>query len=224
MAKKLALIHTGSFLVPMFEQLVKQAMPDVTLYNIVDDSLIKQTIAANELTPLTSRRLAGYIASAEQAGVDAIVVTCSSVGPAVDAYMPFVGVPLLRIDQAMADAAVGIGKRIGVVATLPTTLKPTVDLVRTRAAVQNRDVDIVEKLCEGAFEAVSNGDGETHDRIVREGLLSLMLDVDVIVLAQASMARVVDSLPDEERKVPILSSPKLGIEAARQVLEGKIAG
>lgn len=65
---------------------------------------------------------------------------------------------------------------------------------------------------------------EAHDRIVREGLLSLMLDVDVIVLAQASMARVVDSLPDEERKVPILSSPKLGIEAARQVLEGKIAG
>lgn len=219
MTKKLTLIHTGTFLVPMFEQLVKAAMPDVTLYNIVDDSLIKQTIAANELTPLTSRRLAAHIASAEEAGSDAIVVTCSSVGPAVDAAQAFVGVPLLRIDQAMADVAVATGTRIGVAATLPTTLKPTADLVRNRAAAAGKAVEIIEKLCEGAFAAVASGDGATHDRIVAEGLKELMESADVIVLAQASMARVVDALPDEAKKVPILSSPQLGIEAAARLLD-----
>lgn len=218
MTKKLTLIHTGTFLVPMFEQLVKAAMPDVTLYNIVDDSLIKQTIAANELTPQTSARLAAQISLAEDAGSDAIVVTCSSVGPAVEAAQAFVSVPLLRIDQAMADVAVATGTRIGVAATLPTTLLPTAELVRNRAAAAGKEVEIIEKLCDGAFAAVVAGDGETHDRIVAEGLKELMESADVIVLAQASMARVVDALPDAAKKVPILSSPKLGIEAAAQLL------
>jgi hypothetical protein len=35
---------------------------------------------------------------------------------------------------------------------------------------------------------------------------------DVVVLAQASMARVVDALKPEDKPVPILSSPRLAIE------------
>ena len=96
-------------------------------------------------------------------------------------------------DEAVriADAANG---RIGVIATLPTTLEPTRALIEARAAAQGREVQTVSHLCDGAFQAVSSGDTETHDRIVREGLLALMDQVDVIVLAQASMARVVDTL------------------------------
>jgi len=218
--KTLALIHTGTFLVPVFAELVKETMPHVRVFNIVDESLLHNTIAAKRLTPLTARRLAGYIESAEEAGADVIMVTCSSVGPAVEASWPFAAVPVLRVDQPMADEAVRVGRRIGVIATLPTTLQPTADLVRARAAAQGRDVEIVEHLCEGAFEAVSSGDGETHDRIVAAGLRDLMGQVDAVVLAQASMARVVDSLPAEEKTTPIFSSPRLGLEAARKALEG----
>ena len=217
--KTLALIHTGTFLVPVFAGLVREAMPDVNVFNIVDESLLDETIAANELTPLTARRLAGYIESAEEAGADLIMVTCSSVGAAVDAARPFAGVPLLRVDQAMADEAVRVGRRIGVIATLPTTLQPTAELVRARAAAQGREVQIVEKLCAGAFEAVKAGDGETHDRIVAAGLRELMGQVDAVVLAQASMARVVETLAEEERTTPIFSSPRLGVEAAKRALQ-----
>lgn len=219
MPKRLALIHTGNFLVPIFTQLVRETMPDVELFNIADDSLIQNTIAANELTPLTSRRLAGYIQSAEDAGADVVMVTCSSVGPAVEAARPFVGVPVLRVDEPMADEAVRMGSRIGVIATLPTTLEPTRALIEARAAAQGREIQTVAHLCSGAFEAVSAGDTETHDRIVREGLLALMDQVDVIVLAQASMARVVDTLSEAEKRVPILSSPRLGVAAAKKAIE-----
>ena len=71
---------------------------------------------------------------------------------------------------------------------------------------------------QAAFDAVAAGDGETHNRLVAEGLQALMDKVDVIVLAQASMAWVVDALPEDAKQVPILSSPRLGIEAVRQVL------
>ena len=219
MKKTLALIHTGTFLVPVFERLVKEVMPGVSLFNIVDESLLKNTIAEKRLTPLTARRLAGYIESAEEAGADVIMVTCSSVGPAVDAARPFAAVPVLRVDQAMADQAVRVGRRIGVIATLSTTLKPTADLVRARAEVQGRDVEIVEKLCDGAFEAVAAGDGATHDRIVAAALRELMTQVDAVVLAQASMARVVDGLAEDEKTVPIFTSPRLGVEAAKAALE-----
>lgn len=217
--KTLALIHTGTFLAPVFGELVKELIPEVKVFNIVDESLLNNTIAEGRLTPLTARRLAGYVESAEEAGADVIMVTCSSVGAAVDAARPFAGVPLLRVDQAMADEAVRVGRRIGVIATLPTTLKPTAELVRARAAAQGREVQIVEKLCEGAFEAVSAGDGATHDRIVAAGLRELMGEVDAILLAQASMARVVQTLAPEEKTTPIFSSPRLGVEAARRALE-----
>ncbi len=219
MAKRLALIHTGSFLAPIFTKMVQAAMPDVEVFNIVDESLIQNTIAANQLTPLTSRRLASYIESAEEAGADVIMVTCSSVGPAVEAARPFVSVPVLRVDEPMADQAVRMASKIGVIATLPTTLEPTRALVQARADAQGKPIEITTHLCQGAFQAVAAGDTETHDRIVREGLKALMDQVDVIVLAQASMARVVDTLGEDEKKVPILSSPQLGVEAAKKTIE-----
>jgi Asp/Glu/hydantoin racemase len=219
MSKRLALIHTGSFLVPAFAEICRTVMPDVNVFNIVDDSLIQDTVAANELTPRTSRRLAGYIEAAEDAGADVILVTCSSVGPAVEAARPFTDVPVLRIDEPMADEAVRLGSKVGVIATLSTTLEPTRALIQARAEAQARDIVVTTHLCSGAFEAVSAGDSATHDRIVREGLKDLMDQVEVVVLAQASMARVVDTLSDEEKKVPILSSPQLGIEAAKAVLD-----
>jgi Asp/Glu/hydantoin racemase len=218
MSRTLAIIHTGAFLAPVFTNLCKEIMPDVKVFNIVDESLINSTIAANQLTASTSRRLARYLESAEEAGADAILVTCSSVGPAVEAARPFVNVPVLRVDQPMADEAVGIGRRIGVIATLPTTLEPTVNLIKARAAAQGREVEIVAHLCEQAFQALTSGDTETHDRIVAAGLKELMDKVDVVVLAQASMARVADTIPEAEKRVPVLSSPRFGVEAAKKTL------
>ena len=218
MPQKLVLVHTARSLVDKFTDLCHTAMPDVDVVHVVDESLIQDTIAAGQLTPATSRRLADHIAQAEAAGADTILVTCSSVGPAVDAARPQIHVPLLRVDQPMADRAVSMAHRIGVIATLSTTLEPTTALVHARAAAHGRSVEVVTYLCEGAFQALQAGDVATHDRMVRAGLAELGSQVEVIILAQASMARVADQIPEQERIVPILSSPQLGVEAARQAL------
>lgn len=219
MPQRLALIHTASFLSGVFGDLCTDVMPEIDTFNIVDESLIGNTIAAGHLTPNTSKRVAQYIQSAEEAGADVILVTCSSIGPAVEAARPFVNVPVLRIDEPMANLAVQTGDRIGVIATLSTTLEPTIALVQARAIAQNKNPEIVSHLCDGAFDAVISGDTNTHDRIVGNGLRELIPKVDVIVLAQASMARVVDTLSEEEKTVPILSSPRLGIEATKTVID-----
>lgn len=217
--KTLGLVHTSATLVPVFAELCSKYLPGVKIFNIVDDSLIKNTISCGELTASTSKRVVNYAASAEEAGADYILFTCSSIGPAVETAATLTGVPVLRVDQPMADKAVSSGKKIGVIATLSTTLEPTSDLVRRRAIAAGKEIELKAILCEGAFDALMSGDAATHDKKVGDALKQLVNEVDVVVLAQASMARVVDTLSDAEKKVPILASPPIAMEYLKEVLK-----
>ena len=217
--KKLGLIHTSATLVPMFAQLCKEKLPGTETFNIVDDSLVKGIISAGRITPAISARVANYLKSAESAGADQILVTCSSIGPAVEAAAKLIAVPVLRVDQPMADQAVLTGKKIGVIATLRTTLEPTADLISRRAALAGKQIELTSRLCEGAFEALMAGDAAAHDAKVAAALKELSRQVDVIVLAQASMARVVDTLPAPDKTVPILASPGIAIEYLATILK-----
>jgi Asp/Glu/hydantoin racemase len=216
--KRLGLVHTSATLVPIFAQLCKDKLPGVEVFNIADDSLVKGIREAGSLTAQISRRVAGYLESAELAGADYIMVTCSSIGPAVEAGAKLIGVPVLRVDQPMADQAVATAKKIGVIATLATTLEPTADLIRRRAEKAGKNIEITSRLCEGAFEALMSGDAATHDAKVAAALKELSKQVEVIVLAQASMARVVDTLAAEDKRVPILASPGIAVDYLATVL------
>ncbi|MGN6819002.1 MAG: aspartate/glutamate racemase family protein [Sphingomonas sp.] len=216
----LGLIHNSPVLAPIFNEIAARVMPDVRLLHFVDESTIKNTIAAGHLQKATMRQVIRLVGSSFDAGCDAALVTCSSIGRAVDMAAELYEQPVLRVDRAMAEKAVSTGKRIGVVATLSTTLEPTAELVRRVADEQGKQIEIVEHLCQGAFDAVMAGDGATHDRIVGEGLTEGMKGVDAIVLAQASMARVVASLPEGAVSTPVYSSPELGMLHARDVLAG----
>jgi Asp/Glu/hydantoin racemase len=215
----IALIHTSASMIPLFKGLADELLPrHVTLFNVVDESLLCDIIREGGCPPLTARRLVGHVLSAEQAGADHILVTCSSMGPAVDAAQALVSATVCRVDTPMADAAIAAGRRIGVIATLPSTLKPTADLIARRAHAAGRSVQLETRLVDGAFAAVISGDGPRHDALVAAGLRALLPRVDVIVLAQASMARVVESLPAADRSIPILSSPRLAMQHLAQLL------
>lgn len=217
----LALIHTSPVLTKMFGRLCAKELPGVDVFHMVDESLIQDTIRTGHVRKLTVRRLLGMIESAHEAGADAVMVTCSSLGEAAATAQQLFDFPVIRVDEAMAEAAVRKGERLGVLATLRTTLEPTVALLRQKAAATGRKLELVECLCSGAFDAVLAGDTATHDRIVRAALINEMRSVDAVVLAQASMARVVDSMPQGSLAVPVLSSPELSIEQAREML-GKL--
>lgn len=219
MTRTLALLHTSPTLTPLFNTLAAKHLPGVRVLHFVDESLIKNTIASGRLEKSTMRRLINLVGSSFDAGADVAMMTCSSVGPAVDIAATLYDKPVLRVDAPMAEAAVAQGRRIGVLATLSTTMNPTVELVRRKAAEAGRDIEIVEHLCAGAFEAVMAGDGATHDRIVAQAIRENMKGVDAIVLAQASIARVLESLPPDQIPAPVFASPELGILNAHKTLE-----
>jgi Asp/Glu/hydantoin racemase len=217
--KQIAMIHTVTALVPVFAELLQKELPAWESFNIVDESLLRNTIRTGELSVTTMRRLAGYVWSAADAGADAVMVTCSSLGPAVEAAMPLAPVKLFRVDEAMADAAVVDAQRIGVLATLQTTLVPTCALIERRAQQRGRTVTLVRSLCPGAFDRLQRGDRDGHDEAIKSAFAAMASTVEVVVLAQASMARVVDSLAGGQGQPPVLSSPRLAVERLRQTLQ-----
>jgi Asp/Glu/hydantoin racemase len=219
----LAFIHTSHVLIPLFSGLARKILPEIEVFHISDESMIRATMRAGGMTATTRRRLLATINSAREAGAGAVMVTCSSIGEGTTLARQVFDFPIFRIDEAMADAAVQSGRRIGVAATLRTTLEPTIRLLNEVAAGRGREITVVPSLCEGAFEAVLAGDTERHDSILMDSLHRLRSDVDVVVLAQASMARVVDQM-HSNGGAPILSSPELALRAVSKVLTPATAG
>ncbi|MEJ1931642.1 aspartate/glutamate racemase family protein [Nostoc sp. NIES-2111] len=177
MARPLAVIHTVTALVPVFDELIGRHLPNWKPFNIVDESLLRITIGEGSLSQRTIRRFAGYVWSAADAGAEAILVTCSSLGRAVDEVAHLSPVPLVRVDLGMVDRALETGGRIGVLATLRTTLEPTTALVRRRAGEMKRDPDIQSLVVDGAFEQLSKGNREEHDRRIVESVNILSVPV-----------------------------------------------
>jgi Asp/Glu/hydantoin racemase len=199
-------------MIPVFKSLADELLKGEKLFNMVDESLLCDIIGHGCCPPATAKRLAGHVMAADEAGASHILVTCSSMGRAVEASRALVKATVLRVDEPMADQAVRTGSRIGVIATLPSTLEPTVALIKARGSAAGKPVELTSQVVQGAFDAVISGNGAKHDELVGAALRDLAKKVDVIVLAQASMARVVDSLAPQDKPVPILSSPRSAIE------------
>lgn len=219
--KKLALVHTSFVFIlreKMLQEIIADLLTDVQIINIVDDSLLAQVMDKGEITPPIIRRMCDYFVAAEVAGADVILNTCSSLGPAADVARKLVRIPVVKIDEPMAEKAVLEAERIGVLATVPTTLRPTADLIKEKASIVNKSVSVEEHLCGDAFKVLTSGDVVKHDDLVTEGANRLAREVDFIVLAQCSMARLAPRL-SKETGLPVLSSPRLGVERVKKILE-----
>jgi Asp/Glu/hydantoin racemase len=216
--KTVFVIHTSFALVDVLNALFRQELPKVRIVNIVDDSLLADVRAVGHVPPSVVRRMVGYAVLAQSSGANAIFNVCSSVGEVADVMRQAVDIPVVKIDDAMTSDAVERGKQIAVVATLPTTLGPTARLVERKAAEAKKDVHVHRHLAEGAFDVLVGGDAQKHDEMVAAEIIKAARKRDVVVLAQASMARIVPQLGDRV-SVPVLSSPLSGVKDLKRVVD-----
>ena len=200
----------------MMNDLFDEILPGIRRINIVDDSLLPDVIHAGKIEPAVEARMELCVRAAERTGADVIFSLCSSLGPAVDKAKALVHVPVLKIDEAMAVEAVKRGRRIAVMATVPTTLGPTVDMVRSKA--EAGAVEVRPVLVEGAFDKLMCGLKSEHDTQVLDCAARLAGSADVIVFAQASMTRLAEAA-SKCSQIPVLTSPRLGIENLKALLE-----
>ncbi len=216
----LAFIHTGSVVIPPTNDIVRRLMPGVRIVNFLDDSIVAEISRERAIVPPVRRRLERIAECASEAKADAIVITCSSISEMAGTVAEASGLPVFKIDEAMAEEAVRLGTRIGVLATLATTLDPTCRLIESKAQEAGKEITIRRELAHAAFEQLVQGNTQAHDQILRAALAELATTEDVIVLAQASMARLIDQ-SSRAGPVSILASPLLGLTFIRSQLAAR---
>lgn len=187
MSVRVGVLHTVPALVPVFHGLLTERRGDLDIVHTADPSLLARAIAGG-ITGDVEADLRRHLTAMRDGGAEAVLVTCSSIGEAATDAAATVGVPLVRVDAAMADEAVRRARagrgRILVLATLAATLGPTGRLVQAGAG---QDVAVTARVVEGAADARAAGDLARHDRLIGDAIADAA-EVDVIVLAQASMA------------------------------------
>lgn len=213
-----ALISTGMVVVEPIKRLILEILADTKVMNIVDESVAVELKEHGGITVPVIRRICRYAIGVEEAGAEAVLVTCSSISPVVDKVQPLLRIPIVKIDEAMAEKAVEIGTRIGVVATVFTTLDPTVSLIKDKAQSKGKKIEIRTALCEDALKFLLSGDTALHDRLLSQEIQNMSQKmVDVIVLAQASMERIVPIMKNQIG-IPLLTSPRLGVTRLKEIL------
>jgi len=116
--------------------------------------------------------------------------------------------PVLKIDDPMMAEAARTGARIGLLCTTTSTVEPSSALLASHAAAQGRTVTITPRIEAEAYNALIQGDRARHDAIVHAAARELAAGVDVLVLAQASLARLRDDIAGAVA-CPVLASPPL---------------
>lgn len=219
---KVGLVYTSTTpeLIADVEREVKaQLGEEAELYSLQDPSILAEVRDAGYVTTAPAARLMGMYMKAAEEGCDAILNLCSSVGEVADAMQDaarYLGVPIVRVDEEMCREAVRNGKRIGVMATLPTTLEPTKNTVKRVAREMNHPVTLVDCLVDGAFGL----DQAQFKARLTESAKTIIDQVDVIVLAQGSMAYAAAEMSELFGK-PVYGSPAFGAAALKAALVSK---
>ena len=216
--KRLALIHTvnwyqNSVNKPFADPWLRDN-PDVEVFNIMDDSLLADSLASDGATPAVIKRLQYYVMAAESMGADVAMITCTTVGEASWVARKYASIPVFNIDEPMAREAVRLGRRLGIVATVPTSPAASKRLLERTAAEAGVPVQIEIALNEKAFEHLQKGEIDRHNQLVHQEMDRLAEKVDVLVLGQISLAQI-----RHETKVPVLQVGHSGFAEARRLLD-----
>ncbi|HJQ35366.1 MAG TPA: aspartate/glutamate racemase family protein [Pyrinomonadaceae bacterium] len=221
--RKVAFVHTSPAAVGPLMQFYAEAAPELEITNLLDDGLLR-LLAAKEYDTAEARLTDMVRVAADVYGAEAAMVTCSSVSKEmVGRIAEGFPLPVLKIDYPMARRAVGAGRKVGVAATFPPTLVPTRRLIEEAAREAGAEVEIIEEVAEGAYDALLAGDAERHDALLVETVSRLEAKgAAVVVLAQVSMARTLPKL-EGRAGVPVLTSLHTSLEEIRGALEQKPA-
>lgn len=212
-----AVIHTTPVTISSLKPHFEEQLPGTRVVNFLDDTILPEINECGEITPSVRYRFHSMVVNAAITKPDVILCACSSVGGLLEESRSFITVPALRIDEPMIRKAVSEGGKLGVMATLQSTLSPTVDCIKRSAEKIFKEVVVEERLLKEAGALLSAGKTDEYLSLVAAQISGLLQHNELVILAQASMAGAL-SLLDDELCARVLTSPQSGIAAIRELL------
>lgn len=216
--KTLGIIHAAALTIDAMKPFIARYIPEVSVMHLCDDTIQRDNIAAGPgiIPKRNYAKFAEYARNLEDAGVDVIMLACSTFNYAAELARPMINLSIAQIDRPMMEEAVQVGPRIGLLATLSTTVPSSERLLDIVAREAGKKIERRTVLAEAAFQALTGGDVQLHNRLLLEEIDRLSESVDVIVMAQLSMSALAPVLGDT--RVPVLNSGDTGFARVRQML------
>lgn len=183
-------IHTTRLVIDPVHQSISDSGADLQINHVLDEGILRRLASLGEITPEITDWLTSMVASTQNIGADLALVSCSSLSPCVNEVRNRVDIPVLKVDEPMMEYAVRNGERIGLVMTNPTTEAPSQLLFSEIISKLGSNATLVPVLCPDAFAKLTGGDIEGHNAEVIGVIQKLLERVDLIMLAQISIAPV----------------------------------
>jgi Asp/Glu/hydantoin racemase len=204
---RIALIHAVTVAMAPVHEAFRQLWPEAECVDILDTSLSRDRERDGELTPAMIDRFLLLAKYAEDNGAAGILFTCSAFGEAIEAATDKAKVPVLKPNEAMFEAALAAGKRLGMLATFG----PSVAGMEAEFREIAGDQAALSSFCvPGAMKALQAGDAAIA--------APRFADYDALLLAHFSTSRAAAAVKAAVR-CPVLTAPG----AAVTKLKGLIA-
>ncbi len=215
MRTRVALIHAVTVAIEPVQQAFRQLWPEAEYVNALDDLSIDRERDGALTAPMTSRiaALAEYAAATGAAGV---LFTCSAFGEAIEAAAAHSPIPVLKPNEAMFEAALKVGQRIGMLATFMPSVASMEDEFRAMAGANGRSATMETHCVPGAMAALKAGNGGEHDRLIAQAALRFA-NCDAVVLAHFSTARAEPAVASVLDR-PVLTSPSSAVAKLKEII------
>jgi Asp/Glu/hydantoin racemase len=216
---RIALIHAVRVAMDPIATAFRLGWPEAETVNLLDDGLSRDLERRGTLEGPMTERIGALAAYASGLGADGILYTCSAFGTAIERARAGSRIPVLKPNEAMLEAALAAGRRIGLVATFAPTIPSMTGELEALARACGVAVAITPLLVPGAMHALDAGDGATHDRLIADAVAPLA-GHDAVLLAQFSMARAAPAVAAAIGGT-VLTSPETAVAKLRGLVEGR---
>ena len=220
MSKKprIVLLHGTPVAVEPIQRAFATRWPEAEVVNLLDDSLSVDRAKDHDLTPRMFERFVELGGYAHRIGAEAILVTCSAFGPAIERMSRELPVPVLKPNEAMFREAIGRGRRIGMLATFAPSVLTMTEEFEQFVGEAGAKATLETIVVEGAMDALRKGDAARHNELIAARAPELA-HCDAIMLAHFSTSRALAAVIAAVG-TPVLTAPDAAVDRIRAAIGG----
>jgi len=216
MSKRIALVHAVTAAMAPIADAFRELWPEADCVNILDDALPRDLETSGGLSPQIMTRFEALGAYAAGVGAAGRLFTCSAFGPAIEAVARAQPFPVLKPNEAMFDAALAHGTRIGMLATFAPSVPSMEAEFAELTALRGLSAQIETICVPDAMAALRGGDAETHNALLAQAAPQLG-HCDAVMLAQFSTARAEPAVA-QRLAIPVLTAPNAAVRRLQSAL------
>jgi hypothetical protein len=213
---RVALVSSTRAVFGPMEAAFRDVFPEAQILHLLDETLLEDFQREGGLSPHSRRKALQMALTAQEAGVDGILVTCSTLSPSVDDFRPFLGIPIVKIDEPVIEEVVQKAEKIGLLATAKTVLKSVEPLVAKKARDLGRKISVRPFIISDVWPLLQK-DPAGFYRAIAEAATEAAQDCQAVILTQVSIAPGRDYM-EEKLRNRVYASPLYAVQAIRRIL------